>query len=573
MSYPLSSPTRTSHLNFPGYRAWKEGSNSMNPDMAPASDVPNIKIKIPEDHESHDQTPPHVAVSHASSPDLVDKLWNSKECVDLYWHALLNKWDKMLPIVKKYPNSVRIKLNRLGDRALHVAAAGLGSTAFVEELVKLMSPEDVLIHNSDEMLPVHLAALSFHHRIVQLLCSDHLLDKMAYKDIEKLYFMTISNNMFDVAITLFAKRPLDLTFARDEQQLITSLHMLARKSYEVLGREIQGDMETRRSIGTGMRLLYRIVDEVKKLQIKDMLALTTQPSAVLFDALESRNGDSVIWCFMGGSSLLMTFKDSNGRNLVHLFFLYRRLNFFEQFLNERKQYLLRAVDNEGNNVLHLAALLPPEFKSFSGLSAKIQMDKELSWFKDAERRVPDELKSMRNQNGKTPIEVFYDEHNQLSKDIKESAKGIADSGMVVATLVATVAFAAALTVPGDKNNAWFILFIFTNAIALFTSSASILSFLTNFISSRFADTEFVISVHPSLYYGLQLLMISVTTLVYAFIAASFLIFDHTTKWVSYLVTPMGFFPLLVFILFQHKFFDDSYWSKYYRPDPKLGRET
>ena len=58
---------------------------------------------------------------------------------------------------------------------------------------------------------------------------------------------------------------------------------------------------------------------------------------------------------------------------------------------------------------------------------------------------------MINKKGKRPIDVFYDEHNQLSKDIKEAAKGIADSGMIVATLVATVAFAAALTVPGDKN--------------------------------------------------------------------------------------------------------------------------
>ncbi|XP_052736412.1 ankyrin repeat-containing protein ITN1-like isoform X3 [Vigna angularis] len=468
----------------------------MNPDVAGPSDVPNIKFKIPGD----------------------DEITNS--VYDLYWHALEDQWDKMLPFVEKYPNCVRIQLTGLGDRALHVAA-NAGNTGFVEELVKLMRPEDVLIRNSEKMLPVHLAALSFHHRIVQLLCSDHLLDKMAYEDIENLFFMTISNNMFDVAITLFEKHPRELTFARDEEEL-TSLHMLARKPYEVL---------------------------------------------------ESGNGALVISCFMDISAILMTLKDSNGRNLVHLFFLYRRLEFFKELLNERKQKLLRAVDNEGNNVLHLAALLAPQFKSFSGLSAKIQMKKELSWFQYAETEVPDELKSMRNKNGKTPIDVFYDEHNQLSKDIKESAKGIADSGMVVATLVASVAFAAALTVPGDKGNAWFIVFIVTNAIALFTSSASILSFLTNFTSSRFADTEFVISLHPSLTFGPELLIISVAAMVVAFIAASFLIFDCTTKWVSYGVTPMGIFPLLVFILFQSKFFDDSYWSKYYRPDPKLGRET
>ncbi|XP_014495109.1 uncharacterized protein LOC106757042 [Vigna radiata var. radiata] len=193
-----------------------------------------------------------------------------------------------------------------------------------------------------------------------------------------------------------------------------------------------------------------------------------------------------------------------------------------------------AVDNEGNNALHLVTLLPPEFKSFSGLSARIQMYIELYWFKDAERATPPGLKSMKNKKGKTPTDVFFDEHKQLSKDIKESAKEIADSGMVVATLVATVAFATALTVP---------------------------------------ESEFVISLHPSLTFGPELLIIFVATMVVAFVAASFLIFDHTTKWVSYVVIPMGVFPLLVFILFQSKFCDDSYWSKYYRPDPKLSSET
>ena len=172
---------------------------------------------------------------------------------------------------------------------------------------------------------------------------------------------------------------------------------------------------------------------------------------------------------------------------------------------------------------------------------------------------------MKNEKGMTPIDVFYDAHNQLSKDIKETAKGIADSGMIVATLVATVAFAAALTVPGDKNNTWFIVFIFTNAVALFTSSASILSFLSNFTSSRFAQSEFVISLHPSLTFGRVLLIISVAAMVLAFIAASFLVFARTTKWVSYIVAPMGVFALVLFLLFQSKFCDDHFWSRYYRP--------
>ncbi|RZB67333.1 hypothetical protein D0Y65_037623 [Glycine soja] len=77
---------------------------------------------------------------------------------------------------------------------------------------------------------------------------------------------------------------------------------------------------------------------------------------------------------------------------------------------------------------------------------------------------------MRNNMGKIPIDVFYDEHKKLSEEIKDAAKGIAESGMLLAALVATVAFAAALTVSGEKTNAWFTVFILTNAVALFTSS-------------------------------------------------------------------------------------------------------
>jgi len=87
--------------------------------------------------------------------------------------------------------------------------------------------------------------------------------------------------------------------------------------------------------------------------------------------------------------------------------------------------------------------------------------------------VPRELRTMRNNMGKIPIDVFYDEHKKLSEEIKDAAKGIAESGMLLAALVATVAFAAALTVSGEKTNAWFTVFILTNAVALFTSSVCV----------------------------------------------------------------------------------------------------
>ncbi|XP_068489114.1 ankyrin repeat-containing protein ITN1-like isoform X1 [Phaseolus vulgaris] len=517
----------------------------MNPDVE-VSDESNIKITISRDYLSHDQTLPPVAVTPSS---------------EMLWCAFSGDWSKMEDIVKNDPSSVRIQFIGSGNTALHIAA-GAGNTSFVEELTKLMKPEDQLIPNFQGMLPVHLAALSGHGRIVKDLCSQQrLLDKMAYKDIRKLFFITISNNMFDVAITIFKKCPLELSTARDEEQL-TAMHMLARKPSTVLRMELEDDKDDK---GSGIILLRGIWAEVGKLKIEETFALITQPSVVLFDAIQSVSHKEVINMFLKCIEILSTVKDPNGRNLLHLLFLHRRDDIFNTLVNHRKEQLVRAVDNEGNNVLHLAALFPIQFQSFSGSSAYIQMQRELKWFKKAQESVPSELKSVINKKGKRPIDVFYDEHNQLSKDIKEAAKGIADSGMIVATLVATVAFAAALTVPGDKNNNWFIVFIFTNAVALFTSSASILSFLSNFTSSRFAQSEFVVSLHPSLTFGPVLLIISVASMVLAFIAATFLIFAHTTKWVSYTVAPMGVFALLLFLLFQSKFCDQLFWSSYYRP--------
>ena len=115
---------------------------------------------------------------------------------DIYRCALRGDWSEMEAIVRNNPDSVRFTVAETGDTALHVAA-GAGNTSFVEELTKLMKPEDQLIPNFQGMLPVHLAALSDHHRVVQHFCSQqHLLKKMDSDILDKLFYMTIGNDMF-----------------------------------------------------------------------------------------------------------------------------------------------------------------------------------------------------------------------------------------------------------------------------------------------------------------------------------------------------------------------------------------
>ncbi|XP_057441462.1 ankyrin repeat-containing protein ITN1-like [Lotus japonicus] len=188
------------------------------------------------------------------------------------------------------------------------------------------------------------------------------------------------------------------------------------------------------------------------------------------------------------------------------------------------------------------------------------MQRELEWYRKMKKRVPPELTTMRNKDGKTPRDMFYANHRKLSNEVKDTAKAVANSGMVVAALVVTVAFAAALTTPGDKNNAWFAVFIMANTIAFFTSALSIVAFLSIFTSSRFEESDFIFSLYPNLIIGKKLLYISVVTMIIAFAAASFLIFGHIYKWVAYVVTSFGLLTIIFVLELQLSLF-----SRYIKP--------
>jgi len=58
---------------------------------------------------------------------------------------------------------------------------------------------------------------------------------------------------------------------------------------------------------------------------------------------------------------------------------------------------------------------------------------------------------MKNSKGKTPKEIFTETHTNLQKDGEKWMKDTANYCMLVATLIATVIFAAAFTVPGGSN--------------------------------------------------------------------------------------------------------------------------
>ena len=172
---------------------------------------------------------------------------------------------------------------------------------------------------------------------------------------------------------------------------------------------------------------------------------------------------------------------------------------------------------------------------------------------------------MQNNKGMTPEEVFDKEHKDLLKVGEEAMRETANSCMLVATLISTVVFAAALIVPGASNNIsntpffykdqWFKIFILSNAVALFTSAASIV-FSLSILTSSYAQSEFVYSLHARLMSGLITLFISITTMVLAFIAAIFLIFDYKGEWVQYVIAVLACCPVILFLKLHYNLLAD-----------------
>ena len=88
-----------------------------------------------------------------------------------------------------------------------------------------------------------------------------------------------------------------------------------------------------------------------------------------------------------------------------------------------------------------------------------------------------------NKNGKRPRELFTESHKELVKEGEKWMKETSSSCTVVAALIVTIMFAAAITVPGGNeqdsglptflNEKVFMVFIISDALSLLSASTSL----------------------------------------------------------------------------------------------------
>ncbi|PIN24768.1 hypothetical protein CDL12_02492 [Handroanthus impetiginosus] len=243
-----------------------------------------------------------------------------------------------------------------------------------------------------------------------------------------------------------------------------------------------------------------------------------------------------------------------GQNIFLLAVANRQENVFNLLyqMSEHKKLAMQLQDREKNNILHLAGGLAPPAQLNLVSGAALQMQRELQWYKEVEKHVLPDFKDTKNSKRRTPAVEFSVEGGKWMKDT-------ANSCTVAAALIATIAFAASITVPGGNdgdsgfpifsNNRAFDVFAVFDALSLFSSTASMLMFLS-ILTARYAEGDFLYALPKRLIIGLVTLFLSITSMMIAFSATLYLVFGHKKAWTLIPVAALACLPVTLFVTLQ-----------------------
>ncbi|KAL7224897.1 hypothetical protein ACSBR1_026219 [Camellia fascicularis] len=265
--------------------------------------------------------------------------------------------------------------------------------------------------------------------------------------------------------------------------------------------------------------------------------------------------------------------DTDNLNIFQLAVIYRCENVFNLLyqMSRHTQSLMIKMNSSQNSILHLAGQLAPPNKLNLVSGAALQIQRELQWYKEVEKFVIPSYIEKQNHRGETPSTVFTNNHKDLVVEGEKWMKNRATSSTIAATLITAIVFAAAITVPGGNNNTSglpifstekaFIIFVVSDAIALFMSTTSLLIFLS-ILTLRYAEDDFLYVLPHRLIIGLVTLFLSITTMIVAFSSTICLMLGDKNSWLLGLVVTSACSPISSFMLLQFPLLVDLMSSTY-----------
>ncbi|MED6125942.1 hypothetical protein PIB30_073424 [Stylosanthes scabra] len=360
----------------------------------------------------------------------------------------------------------------------------------------------------------------------------------------------------------------------------TGLHILARKTADFTTHQAPWNLRNL-IMGSIVKPTTPLIKLVRKLwtilfmnhtdkRLRELISLPTQ---VTFDATKLGNFNFVAE-LMRSDPDLMWEVDGKNRSIIHIAVLHRDSSIFNLIheIGAIKDLIVTFEDSENNYMLHHAAKLAPstQLKRISGPA--LQMTHELLWFEEVEKIMLPSHKEVENSHGKTPRALFDEEHKELLTDGTSWTKDTAKNCMLVSALIATGVFTATFNLPGGRNSTTgtptyltqpsFLTFAIADAIAMISSSASILMFLS-ILNSSYAEDNYFRSLPFKLLFGLVAQFVSITSMMIAFAVSFFITYYHGSNWVPIFISVLAFMPILFFRLVLFPLWTDIIHSSYF----------
>ncbi|PWA42328.1 ankyrin repeat-containing domain, PGG domain protein [Artemisia annua] len=274
-------------------------------------------------------------------------------------------------------------------------------------------------------------------------------------------------------------------------------------------------------------------------------------SRVLFLAAEMGNATFIHEVIRQYPHLVWELNDSS-QSIFHVAVSYGHGSVYK-LLNElgssSKKIIIAMEDKDGNNMLHLVGEKVKGDRVNNVRGVGMQINPEISWFKEIETIIPPRLQGKKNAAGLTPHQVFIKNHRDLFSKGEDWMKEIATQLMVVAALVSTTSYQVAFQPPGGYNQETadpIYLKIFLFRLFIIFDSLSFTFSTTSILGSNYDEYDFMLSLSKQLDICLGFVFASIVTMVFTFIINFFLFLKHQFIWLPIFISVCAITPFLIF---------------------------
>ncbi|XP_074343605.1 uncharacterized protein LOC141682811 isoform X2 [Apium graveolens] len=547
--------------------------------------------------ESTITSPPHLGSTYLSE----ERRKYLYQHQPLYRAILKNDWLAAEEVIDKYPSVLRDYISEGKETALHIAALSK-DVSFVKKLVAKMDAQDMEIQNGQGNTALCFAAVDGNVRIAELMIAKNsslpnlygpegvkpidMAASLGQKEMVK-YLHPLSRvvnwslkEKATLLTTCIASGLYAFRMVHDDSTLaatkdgngVTALHVLAHlssSSYDVHGEglwrrinsylRVKEENEEQSQQFYAHKLVYFILDHILLNEDCEILSLIEEVPTLLFAAAEVGNAEFVIAIIDYYPDFIWK-ENYRNQSIFHVAILHRHQRIFNLLheIGSIGSLIATRKDNyDGNNMLHLAATLAPQEKLNKVSGAALQMQRDLLWYMEVQSIVGPSYRVMKNKDGKTPHDMFKETHKGLMKDGEKWMKSTSSSCLVVATLIATVVFTAAFTVPGGVdsnvgvpvllNQPFFKVFAISEGIGMFSSSTSILMLLS-ILTSRYQEKDFLHSLPLMLMVAIATLFLSIAAMIIAFSTTLFLSFEDGASLLPILLGIFACIPIMSFLV-------------------------